>query len=176
MSFARDSCQTLASYGWSRHKNIPPRQICFDCMFSFDSHAIQNSPWPQEHLSSLSQSTPCWNLNSKSRFNALCTCEWQLYPQGSLGGTLIGPSTPTCLKLAPIKYEKSFVLHHMKSHEGLFWKSRHHLEFLEFKTSFAVRLQPPSLSSDSRDSTTSGREAKSGHYESLYSILFLYKH
>ena len=34
----------------------------------------------------------------------------------------------------------------------------------------------PSLSFDSRDSTMSGREAKSGHYESLYSILFLYKH
>jgi len=41
------------------------------------------------------QSTPCWNLNRKSRFNALSTCEWQLYPQGSLGATLISPSTPT---------------------------------------------------------------------------------
>ena len=28
------------------------------------------------------------------------------------------------VKLAPIKYEKSFVLRHMKSDEGLFWKSR----------------------------------------------------
>ena len=42
-------------------------------LFSFDSHAIQNSLWPQEQLSSLSQSTPCWNLNRKSRFNALST-------------------------------------------------------------------------------------------------------
>ena len=49
------------------------------------------------------------------------------------------------------------------------------LNFL-FMTSFAERLQPPCLSFDSRDSTMSGREAKSGHYESLYSILFLYKH
>ena len=64
-------------------------------LFSFDSHAIQNSLWPQEQLSSLPQSTPCWNLNRKSRFNALSTCEWQLYPQGSLGATLIGPSAPT---------------------------------------------------------------------------------
>ena len=39
---------------------------------------------------STSQSTPCWNWNRKSRFNALSTCEWQLYPQGSLGATLIG--------------------------------------------------------------------------------------
>ena len=63
-------------------------------LFSFDSYAIQNSPWPQEHLSSLSQPTP-WNLNRKSRFNALSTCEWQFCPLGSLGATLIGPSTPT---------------------------------------------------------------------------------
>ena len=43
-------------------------------------------------------------------------------------------------------------------------------------TSFAERLQPPSLSFDLRDSTMSGGEATSDHYESLYSILFLYKH
>ena len=30
------------------------------------------------------------------------------------------------VKLAPIKYEKSFVPHHMKSDEGLFWKSTDH--------------------------------------------------
>ena len=46
----------------------------------------------------------------------------------------------------------------------------------QFMTSFTERLQSPSLSFDSRNSTMSGREAKSGHYESLYSILFLYKH
>ena len=34
-------------------------------------------------------------IDLKSRFNALSTCEWQLYPQGSLGATLIGPSAPT---------------------------------------------------------------------------------
>ena len=39
-------------------------------LFSFGSHAILNNPWPQEHLSSLSQSTPCWNLNRTSR----CQC------------------------------------------------------------------------------------------------------
>ena len=46
---------------------------------------------------------------------------------------------------------------------------------LNFKvmTSFAERLQPPSLSFDSRDSTMSGKEAKLDHYESLYFILFL---
>ena len=48
--------------------------------------------WPQEHLSSLSQST----------FNALSTCEWQLYPQGSLGATLIGPSALTCFWVGKI--------------------------------------------------------------------------
>ena len=53
-------------------------------------------------------------------------------------------------------------------------KSGCHLFFFKFMTSIAERLQPPSLSFDSRDSTMSGREAKSGHYESLYSILFLY--
>ena len=44
---------------------------------------------------STSQLTPCWNWNCKSRFNALSTSGWQLYPQGSLGATLIGPSAPT---------------------------------------------------------------------------------
>ena len=43
-------------------------------------------------------------------------------------------------------------------------------------TSFTERLKPQSLSFDSCDSTMSGQEAKSGHYELLYSILFLYKH
>ena len=43
---------------------------------------------------STSQLTPCWNCNCKSHFNALSTCGWQLYPHGSLGATLIGPSTP----------------------------------------------------------------------------------
>ena len=51
---------------------------------------------------STSQSTPCWNWNRKSRFNALSTCEWQLYPQGSLGATLIGPSTRTCFWVGKI--------------------------------------------------------------------------
>ena len=44
---------------------------------------------------STSQSTPCWNWNRKSRFNALSTCEWQLYPQESLGATLISLSALT---------------------------------------------------------------------------------
>ena len=46
-------------------------------------------------IPSTSQWTPCWNWNRKSRFNALSACGWQLYPQGSLGATLIGPSAPT---------------------------------------------------------------------------------
>ena len=76
---------------------------------------------------STSESTPCWTWNRKSRFNALSTCGWKLYSQGSLGATLIGPSAPTrfwSVKLAPIKYEKSIVPRHTKSDEGLFWKSR----------------------------------------------------
>ena len=41
-----------------------------------------------------------WNtfhfaIDLKSRFNGRSTCEWQLYPQGPLGATLIGPSAPT---------------------------------------------------------------------------------
>ena len=86
-----DSCQLQLE---QTQKHPFPTHIMLR-LFSFDIHAIQNSPWPQEHLSSLLQSTTCWNLNRKSRFNALSTCEWQLYPQGSLGATLIGPSAPT---------------------------------------------------------------------------------
>ena len=56
-----------------------------------------------------------------------------------------------------------------------FNKSGRHLEFLihdliRGKTSAAI------VEFDSLDSTMSGREAKSGHYNSLYSILFLNKH
>ena len=91
-------------------------------LFSFDSHAIQNSPRPQEHLSWLSQSTPCWNLNRKSRFDVLSTCEWQLCPQRSIGATLIGPSALTRFWVG--KTGANQVLRHMKSDEGLFWKSK----------------------------------------------------
>ena len=116
-----DSCQLRLE---QTQKHPFPTDMLW--LFFFDSHAIQNSPRPQEHLSSLSQSTSCWNLNRKSRFIALITCEWQLYPQGSMGATLIGPSEPNffgSVKLAPIKCEKSFVPRHMKSDEGPFWNS-----------------------------------------------------
>ena len=85
-----DSCQLRLEH--TRKRPSPTDMLR---LFSFDSHAIQNSLWPQEQLSSLSQSTPCWNLNRKSRFNALSTCEWQLYPQESLGATVISLSVPT---------------------------------------------------------------------------------
>ena len=52
-----------------------------------------------------------------------------------------------------------------------FNKSGRHLEFLIFDVN-----RGKTSAFDSRDTTMSGREAKSGHYESLYSILFLYKH
>ena len=61
-------------------------------------------------------------IDLKSRFNALSTCEWQLYPQGCWELLwLVQPHRPVfgSVKLALIKYEKSFVLRHMKSDEGL---------------------------------------------------------
>ena len=96
-------------------------------LFSFGSHAILNSPSPQEHLSSLLQSTPCWNLNRKSRFNALSTCEWQLYPQGSLGATLIGPSAPTRFWVGKIGANQVWKVLRAAPYEirrRTFWKSR----------------------------------------------------
>ena len=67
-------------------------------------HTITNL-WVVFGLStpSTSQSTPCWNLNRKSHFNALSTCGWQLYPQGSLGAILIGPSAPTRFWIGEIR-------------------------------------------------------------------------
>ena len=85
-----DSCRLRLEH---TQKRPSPTDMLW--LFSFESHAIQNSLWPQEQLSSLSQSTPCWNLKRKSRFNALSTCEWQLYPQKSLGATLISLSALT---------------------------------------------------------------------------------
>ena len=96
-----DSCQFRLEHTQKR-----PSPTDMLRLFSFDSHAIQNSLWPQEQLSSLSQSTSCWNLNHKSCFNALSTCEWQLYPQESLGATLISLSAPTRFwVLCPAPYE-----------------------------------------------------------------------
>ena len=81
-----------ASSAWSRHKNIPPRQTCFDCFpLIVTQFRIANG------LKSIFH----WNLHCKSRLvlvstcvNAFSTCEWQPYPQGSLRATLIGPSSP----------------------------------------------------------------------------------
>ena len=72
---------------------------------------------------STSQSTPCWNWNRKS--HALSTCERQLYPGPWELLWLDHVHQPAfgSVKLAPIKYEKSFILRHMKSDKGLF--SRH---------------------------------------------------
>ena len=108
-----DSCQLQLE---KTQKHPFPTHIMLR-LFSFDIHAIRNSPWPQEHLSSLSQSTPCWNLNRKSHF---------FIPKGPWEPLwLVQAHQPVfgSVKLAPIKYEKSFVQRHLKSDEGLFWKS-----------------------------------------------------
>ena len=49
------------------------------------------------------QLTPCWNWNpSHVSMRLVLTCGWHLYPQGSLGATLIGPSTLTCFWVGKI--------------------------------------------------------------------------
>ena len=71
---------------------------------------------------STSQSTPCWNWNRKSRFNALSACGWQLYPQGSLGATLIGPSAPTRFWVGKIGANQVWKVLRPAPYE-IFWKS-----------------------------------------------------
>ena len=97
-------------------------------LFSFDSHAIQKSPWPQEHLSSLSQSTSCGNWwNASHVAMRLVLVSDNFIPKGPWEVLwLVQGHRPVfgSVKLAPIKYEESFVPRHMKSDEGLFWKSR----------------------------------------------------
>ena len=68
---------TFTSSGWSKHKNISPWQICFDCL-----------PLNILQLLSVLQ----WTSHVSMR---LITCEWQLYPQGSIRTTLIDLSTVT---------------------------------------------------------------------------------
>ena len=96
-------------------------------LFSVDSNAIQNSPWAQQYLSSLSQSTPCWTASHVSM--RLVFVSDSFIPKGPLELLwLVQAHRPVfgSVKLAPIKYEKSFVPRHMKSDEGLFWKSTDH--------------------------------------------------
>ena len=84
-------------------------------------HAI-TSVWVVFGLSTPStlQSTPCWN------WNRLVLVSDSFIPKGPWELLwLVQAHRPVfgSVKLAPIKYEKSFVPRHMKSDEGLFWKS-----------------------------------------------------
>ena len=93
-------------------------------LFSSDSHTVQKTPWPREHLLLLLQSTPWWNFNHKSWYSVSLTSNYYLW---------VTTLTLVVLKSysdwskhsdpRPIKYEKSFVSHHIKSDKGLFWKS-----------------------------------------------------
>ena len=86
---------------WEKYTTSLPsfhitEQNCWE-IFSFREqnykvtyHTITSS-WVVFGLSTSPRNRP----HRKSRFNALRTCEWQPYPQGSLGVTLIGPSAPT---------------------------------------------------------------------------------
>ena len=88
---------------------------------------IARGPWPQEYLSSLSQSTPCWTASHVSMRLAFVSdsfipkCPWELLWLVQAHRPVFGS-----VKVAPMKYEKSFVPRHMKSDERLFWKSTDH--------------------------------------------------
>ena len=93
-------------------------------LFSSDSHTVQKTPWPREHLLSLLQSTPCWNSNHKSWYSVSLTSNYYLWV--TTLNLVVLKSYSDWSKHSdpmPIKYEKSFVSHHIKSDKGLFWKS-----------------------------------------------------
>ena len=95
-------------------------------LFSFDSHAIQNSPWPQEHLHRFRNRSHVgiWTSSHDSMRSVLVSDSF--IPKGPWELLwLVQSHRPVfgSVKLAPIKYEKSFLPRHVKSDEGLFWKA-----------------------------------------------------
>ena len=122
---SRASLLWLQSGSWSRHKNIPPRHICFDCFpLIFMQFRIARGlksifhrfcSWPQVGIWTASHVSMCLVLVSDS---FIPKGPWELLWLVQAHRPVFGS-----VKLAPIKYEKSFVPRHMKSDEGLFWKS-----------------------------------------------------
>ena len=114
--------QTLASSGWSRHKNILPRQICFDCFLLIVTQFRIASG-----LKSIFHNRPHVGICTASHVSMrLVLVSDSPIPKGPWELLwLVQTHRPVFgwVKLAPIKYEKAFVQRHMKSDEELFWKS-----------------------------------------------------
>ena len=118
-----ESC--LLRWGWKRHKNILHQHICFHCflliVMQFRTtcglksifHRFRNRPhvgiWTASHI--------LMHL-VLVRDSFIPKGPWELLWLDQAHRPVFGS-----VKLAPIKYEKSFISRHMKSDEGLFWKS-----------------------------------------------------
>ena len=118
--------QTLASSGWSRHKNILPRQICFDC-FSLvvTQFIVARGLKSIFHRFRNPSRVEIWTASHVSM--RLVFVSDSFIPKGPWELLwLVQAHRPVfgSAKLAPIKYETFFVPGHMKSDDGLFWKSR----------------------------------------------------